>query len=107
MNFHIAISEENLLTSDNLVIGTDEWKRIVLPICPFLCIEFIDNSIDEAKNMFIKLTPDNIKYLNEATINTANYFVISNEPFTIQQNTYLYNRFKNKDWTFGKSHFNI
>lgn len=63
--------------------------------------------LDEAKNMFIKLTPDNIKYLNEATINTANYFVISNKLFTIQQNTYLYNRFKNKDWTFGKSHFNI
>ncbi|HEL2377284.1 TPA: DUF4238 domain-containing protein [Streptococcus suis] len=107
MNFHIAISEENLLTSDNPVIGTDEWKRIILPICPFFCIEFIDSSIDNAKTMFIKLTPDNIKYLNEATINTANYFVISNEPFTIPQNTYLYNRFKNKNWTFGKPHFNI
>ncbi|MCL6222069.1 DUF4238 domain-containing protein [Streptococcus dysgalactiae subsp. equisimilis] len=107
MNFHIAISEDNLLTSDNPVIGTDEWKRIILPICPFLCIEFIDNSIDEAKTMFIKLTLDNIKYLNEATINTANYFVISNEPFTIPQNTYLYNRFKNKTWTFRSPHFNI
>lgn len=107
MNFHIAISEEKLLTSDNPVIGTDEWKRIILPICPFLCIEFIDNSIDEAKTMFIKLTLDNIKYLNEATINTANYFVISNEPFTIPQNTYLYNRFKNKNWTFRSPHFNI
>ena len=63
VNFHIAISEENLLTSDNPVIGTDEWKRIILPICPYFCIEFIDNSIDEAKTMFIKLTPDNIKYL--------------------------------------------
>ena len=107
MNFHIAISEENLLTSDNPVIGTDEWKRIILPICPFLCIEFIDNSIDDAKTMFIKLTPDNINYLNEATINTATYFVISNKPFTIPQNTYLYNRFKNKNWTFHKPHFNI
>lgn len=107
MNFHIAISEENLLTSDNPVIGTDEWKRIILPICPFLCIEFTDSSIDEAKTIFTKLTPDNIKYLNEATINTANYFVISNEPFTLAQGTYLYNRFKNPNWTFSKSHFDI
>lgn len=106
MNFHIAISEDNLLTSDNPVIGTDGWKRIILPICPCLCIEFIDNSIDEAKTMFIKLTPDHIKYLNEATINTANYFVISNKPFTLSQNNYLYNRFNNKNWTFSKPHFN-
>ena len=106
MNFYIAISEDNLLTSDNPVIGTDGWKRIILPICPCLCIEFIDNSIDEAKTMFIKLTPDHIKYLNEATINTANYFVISNKPFTLSQNNYLYNRFNNKNWTFSKPHFN-
>lgn len=106
MNFHITISEDNLLTSDNPLIGTDGWKRIILPICPCLCIEFIDNSIDEAKTMFIKLTPDHIKYLNEATINTANYFVISNKPFTLSQNNYLYNRFNNKNWTFSKPHFN-
>ena len=106
MNFHIAISEKNLLTGDNPVIGTDEWKRIILPICPFLCIEFIDSSIDKAETMFIRLTLDNIKYLNEATINTANYFVISNKPFTLPQNNYLYNRFKNKNWTFSKPHFN-
>ena len=30
MNFHIAISYENLLTSDNPVIGTDMWKRMIL-----------------------------------------------------------------------------
>ena len=102
MNFHITISEDNLLTSDNPLIGTDGWKRIILPICPCLCIEFIDNSIDEAKTMFIKLTPDHIKYLNEATINTANYFVISNKPFTLSQNNYL----NNKNWTFSKPHFN-
>lgn len=106
MNFHITISEDNLLTSDNPLIGTDGWKRIILPICPCLCIKFIDNSIDEAKTMFIKLTPDHIKYLNEATINTANYFVISNKPFTLSQNNYLYNRFNNKNWTFSKPHFN-
>lgn len=81
-----------------------ESDKLPLQYC---FIEFIDNSIDEAKTMFIKLTPDNIKYLNEATINTANYFVISNKPFTIPQNTYLYNRFKNKNWIFSKPHFNI
>ncbi|HHJ7841362.1 TPA: DUF4238 domain-containing protein, partial [Streptococcus pyogenes] len=83
MNFHIAISKENLLTSDNPVIGTDEWKRIILPISPYLCIEFIDKSIDKTRTMLIILTSENIKYLNEATINTANYYVISNEPFTL------------------------
>ncbi|WP_273450713.1 DUF4238 domain-containing protein [Streptococcus ferus] len=107
MNFHIAISEENLLTSDNPVIGTDEWRRIVLPICPFFCLEFTDSSIDVTQNMFTKLGPDNIRYLNEATINTANYFVISNKPFTLAQGTYLYNRFKNPNWTFSKPHFDI
>jgi len=105
MNFHIAVSKENLLTSDNPVIGTDMWKRIVLPICPFLALEFIHNSIDETKNMLILLTSDKIKYLNQATINTANYFVISNKPFTLSQNNYLYNRFNNKKWTFSKPHF--
>lgn len=107
MNFHIAISYENLLTSDNPVIGTDMWKRMILPISPFLAIEFTDNSIDEAQTMLVRLTPDNIEYLNQATINTANYFVISNKPFTLFQNNYLYNRFKNKNWTFGKPHFNL
>lgn len=105
MNFHIAVSKENILTSDNPVIGTDMWKRIVLPICPFLALEFTHNSIDEAKNMLILLTSDKIKYLNQATINTANYFVISNKPFTLSQNNYLYNRFNNKKWTFSKPHF--
>ena len=107
MNFHIAVSEENLLTSDNPVIGTDEWRRIVLPICPFFCLAFTDRSIDVTQNVVTKLGPDNIRYLNEATINTANYFVISNKPFTLAQGTYLYNRFKNPNWTFSKPHFDI
>jgi hypothetical protein len=105
MNFHIAVSKENLLTSDNPVIGTDMWKRIVLPICPFLALEFTHYSIDEVKNMLILLTSDKIKYLNQATINTANYFIISNEPFSLSQNNYLYNRFNNQNWTFSKPHF--
>lgn len=60
MNFHIAISDENLLTSDNPVIGTDMWKRMILPISPFLAIEFTDNSIDEAQTMLVRLTPVNL-----------------------------------------------
>lgn len=106
MNFHIAISGENLLTSDNPVIGTDKWKRIILPISPNLCIEFIDNSIDVTNTIFIKLPQENTKYLNKATINTANYFILSNEEFTFSQNNYLYNRFKNTSWKFSKPHFN-
>lgn len=105
MNFHIAISEENLITSDNPVIGTDHWKRIMLPISPNLCLQFTHKSIDETKTLLLKLTKNHIDYLNEATINTANYFVISNESFTLSQNTYIYNRFNNPDWNFRKPHF--
>ncbi len=105
MNFHIAISRNNILTSDNPVIGTDEWKQIIMPISPFLCIEFQDDSINVSKNVMVELSPEKIIYLNEATINTANYYIISHEPFTFSQNVYIYNRFMNKNWNFGKPHF--
>ncbi|NYS48816.1 DUF4238 domain-containing protein [Streptococcus danieliae] len=106
MNFHIAISEENLLTSDNPVIGTNEWKHIILPIAPHICIEFINKSIDKANTNFVMLAKMHSDYLNKATINTANYFVLSNEEFTFSQNNYLYSRFKNPSWKFSKPHFN-
>lgn len=85
MNFHIALSTENLLTSDNPVIGTDNWAQIILPISPRICIEFQHDIINSSKNLLVLLAPDKIRYLNKATINTANYFVISNEYFTNEQ----------------------
>ncbi|EKS20962.1 hypothetical protein HMPREF9318_00916 [Streptococcus urinalis FB127-CNA-2] len=72
----------------------------------FLVHLFKSNLIlDETKTLFLKLTKYHIDYLNEATINTANYFVISNESFTLSQNTYIYNRFNNPEWNFRKPHF--
>lgn len=107
MKFHIAISLENLLTSDNPVIGTDDWKQIILPISPYICIEFQEVSINSSDDLVVILERDKTKYLNEATINTANYYVISNHNFDITQNIYMYNRFKNKDWKPGRPHFNL
>lgn len=104
MTFHIAISEGNLLTSDNPIIGTNEWKQMILPISPYLCIEFQEDSINVSKNLVVMLAPEKTRYLNEATINTANYYVISNEPFNILQTHYIYNRFKNENWDFRYPH---
>ena len=46
-------------------------------------------------NMFTILTSKHVDYLNKATINTANYFVISNLSFTNEEKQYIINRFKN------------
>lgn len=107
MNFHLAISDENLLTSDNPVIGTDNWKQIIIPISPYMCIEFIDRTIDQTQTMIVMLTKEKIRYLNEATVNTANYFVISNESFSFSQSNYIYNRFNNPDWQIGEPHLKV
>lgn len=105
MKMHIAISSENLLTSDNPVIGTDNWKQIIMPINPNICIEFQDESINCSENLLVRLEKKKIQYINEAIINTTNYYVISNEKFTFSQQCYIYNRFNNKNWEFGYPHF--
>ncbi len=46
-------------------------------------------------------------YVNEATINTANYFIISNKEFTRYQYKYIDNRFNNKNWEIGYPHVNL
>jgi hypothetical protein len=107
MQMHIAYSTENLLTSDNPVIATDEWKQIIFPINPFLCIEFQDINLNPSSNLIVALTKDKIRYLNEATINTANYYIISNQTFTLSENSYIYNRFNNPEWTFKSPHFQL
>ncbi|WP_432722997.1 DUF4238 domain-containing protein [Staphylococcus equorum] len=104
MNFHIAVSKDNLLTSDNPIIGTDEWRQIILPISPHFCIEFQHDSINCSKELIVILKPEKTRYINEATINTSNYYIISREPFNLIQNNYIYNRFLNKDWTIGFPH---
>lgn len=106
MNFHICVCDEPILTSDNPVIGTDEGKRLLLPINSYICIEFVDSSLDASnESIFLKLDRDHVRYINEAEINTANYFVISQYGFNMEQRTYIYNRFNRADWKFGKRHF--
>lgn len=104
MNFHIARSMGNLLTSDNPVIGTNNWAQIMLPIAPRICIVFQHDIINSSKNLQVMLTPDKTRYLNEATINTGNYFIISNEDFSNKQREYIDNRFNNKNWRLGYPH---
>lgn len=104
MNFHIAISQDNLLTSDNPIIGTDEGRQLILPISPYSCIEFQHDSINTSDELIVILAPEKTRYINEATINTSNYYIISEKPFNLIQNSYIYNRFFNKDWTIGFPH---
>lgn len=107
MNFHIAKSEDNLLTSDNPVIATDNWNQIMLPITPNILIEFQEDRINSSNALRVTLKKDKTKYVNEATINTANYFIISNKEFTFYQHKYIDNHFNNKNWEIGYPHVNL
>ena len=104
MNFHIAISKDNLLTSDNPVIATDNWKQIMLPISPNILIEFQEDSINSSNNLVVLLKDQKTKYVNEGTINTANYFIISNKKFNSSQRKYIDNRFNNPNWKISHPH---
>ncbi|MCD8763771.1 DUF4238 domain-containing protein [Staphylococcus hominis] len=106
MNFHIAMSIDNLLTSDNPVIGTDNWKQIMLPIAPRICIVFQHDSINRSEDLQVILKSNKTRYLNEATINTGNYFIISNEKFSDKQQKYIDNRFNNENWKPSYPHVN-
>lgn len=105
VKIHIAISEKNIISSDNPVIGTDMWKQLILPITPNVCIIFQHESINSSDNLITILTDEKVKKINEAMINTANYYVFSKEEFTFEQNMYLYNRFNNANWEFLEYHF--
>ena len=50
-----------------------------MPISPFICIEFQDISINSSDNLIVQLSQDKARFLNEANINTANYYVISDK----------------------------
>lgn len=106
MNFHIAMSIDNLLTSDNPVIGTDNGKQIMLPIAPRICIVFQHDSINRSEDLQVILKSNKTRYLNEATINTGNYFIISNEKFSDKQQKYIDNRFNNENWKPSYPHVN-
>ena len=100
------MSIDNLLTSDNPVIGTDNWKQIMLPIAPRICIVFQHDSINRSEDLQVILKSNKTRYLNEATINTGNYFIISNEKFSDKQQKYIDNRFNNENWKPSYPHVN-
>lgn len=95
MKFYIALTDKNLITSDNPVTANDQFKQLILPIHPNICIEFLDESTYHYKVSLIRLTDEKVDYLNKATINPANYFVISNQPFTEEEREYISMRCKN------------
>lgn len=45
MVFRICTTTENLITSDNPVIGTNNWQRMFLPISPNICFQFKNKKI--------------------------------------------------------------
>ena len=110
MNFHISIGN-GFLTSDNPVISTfgsptiPNGFQILMPISPYLCFEFQNDEINCSDNLWVKMSNEKLRYINEATINTANYYIISNKPFNITQQMYIYNRFKNINWIHNSRHF--
>ena len=61
---------DNLLTSDNPVIATDNWKQIMLPISPNILIEFQEDSINSSNNIVVILEDQKTKYVN---VKTRNY----------------------------------
>lgn len=95
MVFRICTTKENLITSDNPVIGTDNGQRIFLPINPHICFQFKNKKFVQNNSLFTVLTQNHVDYLNKATINTANYFVISNLSFTNEEKQYIIDRFNN------------
>ncbi|EMB75878.1 DUF4238 domain-containing protein [Streptococcus mutans] len=111
MHFHIAIGY-GFITSDNPVIATfgpqnkPNGFQIILPISPNFCLEFQTEDINSSNNLFVQMTPDKIQYVKKATINTANYYIISKSKFDITQQCYIYNRFNNKNWKMPYPHSN-
>lgn len=78
----------------------------MLPIAPRICIVFQHDSINSSKGLQVILTSNKTRYLNEATINTGNYYIISNEDFSDKQLEYIDNRFNNKNWRWSYPHVN-
>lgn len=110
MNFHISFGS-GFLTSDNPVVATygksniDSGFQLIMPICPYFVFTFQAGDLNCSENLIVKMDDDKIRYVNEAIINTSNYFVISNKRFDFIQNNYIYNRFNNKNWIENSRHF--
>lgn len=110
MYFHILVGN-GFLTSDNPVIATygksdkNSGFQLIMPICPYFVFTFQSGDLNCSENLIVQTTDDKLRYVNEAIINTANYFIISSKPFDFIQESYIYNRFNNKNWLENSRHF--
>ncbi len=106
MHFHISFcgsETENFITADNPVISTlnssgKPFSQLMMPIDPFVYIEFQNEEENCSDNTIVSMHPNKIRYVNRAIVNTANYYVISDRPFDVAMTGYIKNRFENKDW---------
>ena len=94
MHMHIEFSEVPFWTSDNPVIILDDWREILFPIHPYVCIVFQHTDINCSEKLVVQMTSEKVNYINKCQLNTANYCVISSTPFTFEQQMELYNHFK-------------
>ena len=105
MSFHICIGE-HFITSDNPVISIMNNKytrsidesQFLMPISPNLCIEFQGKLSNCSDNQFVLMKNEKMHWVNEAIINTANYYVISNQPFNVALSSYIDFRFNDSGW---------
>lgn len=93
MHMHIEFSEVPFWTSDNPVIILDDWRKVLFPIHPYVCIVFQHTDINCSEKLVVQMTSEKVNYINRCQLNTANYGVISSIPFTFEQQIRLYNHF--------------
>ncbi|MGX7112789.1 DUF4238 domain-containing protein [Gemella cuniculi] len=103
MHFHIVTG--NFITSDNPVIGMNDWKQMYMPISQDYCLGFQADEYSCSDNIIINMEKEKNKYLNESQIETANYFVISKCKFDSYTKFYIKNRFSDPDWSKKSRHF--
>lgn len=93
MEMHIEFSEIPFWTSDNPLIILDNWKELLFPIHPHICIVFQHSEISCSEQLVVPMTSEKVNYINKCQLNTANYCVVSSTPFTFIQQMELYNHF--------------
>lgn len=106
-NMHFHIAKGNFITSDNPVIGMNNWKQMYMPISQDYCLGFQTDEYSCSDKIIVYMSKEKNDYLNEAQIETANYFVISKGKFDSYTKFYIKNRFSDPDWGKKSRHFNF
>lgn len=103
MNFHIFTGD--FITSDNPVIGLDDWEQIFMPISQNLCLGFQTDRFSCSNNTIVSISKEKNEYLNHSQIETANYFIISKNKFNSNMMSYIKSRFSDSNWQKKTTHF--